>query len=117
MRYHLILAIFIILASCSNHQIENSKKIEPADKKSLTRRAWEMRRDGEPMDTIIKLQEKAVEQLRNGESGDNPVEVLEQMGFFYNIGGDLSAALKYYKEAADSLKTQPLSKRNDGEIQ
>lgn len=117
MRYHLILAIFIILASCSNHQIENSKKIEPADKKSLTRRAWEMRRDGEPMDTIIKLQEKAVEQLRNGESRDNPVEVLEQMGFFYNIGGDLSAALKYYKEAADSLKTQPLSKRNDGAIQ
>ena len=53
-----------------------------------------MRRDGVPVDSIILVQEKAVEELRKGTSPDNPVEVLEQMGYLYNIAGDYASALK-----------------------
>lgn len=89
MRYSILMMIAVLLAtSCAGKSDGSIKKNTPDASVSLTRRAWEMRRDGVPVDSIILVQEKAVEELRKGTSPDNPVEVLEQMGYLYNIAGD-----------------------------
>lgn len=84
---------------------------------SLSRQAWQMRHRGEPASKFIPVQVKAVEQVRQGLSPDDAVEVLEQLGFFYNIEGDYASALRYYNEAVDSLRRRPLSARGAGAIQ
>lgn len=118
MRYSILMMIAVLLAtSCAGKPDDQVKKNTPDSSVSLTRRAWEMRRDGAPVDSIILVQEKAVEELRNGTSRDNAVEVLEQMGYLYNIAGDYASALKYYEEATDTLKAHSLDERNDGAIQ
>lgn len=118
MRYSILMMIAVLLAtSCAGKSDGSIKKNTSDASVSLTRRAWEMRRDGVPVDSIILVQEKAVEELRKGTSPDNPVEVLEQMGYLYNIAGDYASALKYYEEATDSLKAHSIDERNDGAIQ
>ena len=116
MRLFFIIATAVIMTSCLNDS-GSHKKVLSAASGSLTRLAWEMRRDGKPVDSIIAVQKMAVEELRRGESADNSVEVLEQMGFLYNIAGDYAQALRFYEEATDSLNAQPYSRRNDGAIQ
>lgn len=117
MKYYTSIILALIISSCAKLPEDISENNNTGNHESLTRQAWEMRRVGEPIDTIISVQLQAVEQLRNGETNDNPVEVLEQMGYLYNIAGDFASALKYYQEAGDSLKAQPVSDRNDGAIQ
>lgn len=108
--------LIAILTSCTGTaDKDNPDSIRQGHKESLTLKAWKMRRDGEPVDSIITVQRLAVEELRNGLSDDNPVEVLEQMGFFYNIAGDYESAIKFYKEATDSMRRSP--QRNEGAIQ
>ena len=117
MRYTIITILALLVASCSHHP-DTVKGTSPRGvRQSLTRRAWEMRRAGEPLDSIIKVQRIAVEELREGRSSDDPVETLEQMGCLYGIAGDFTSALKFYLEASDSLKARPVSDRNDGAIQ
>lgn len=116
--YIIIYIVAIVLVgACAGTPGGAGRKNDAAASESLTRRAWEMRRVGEPVDSIIAVQKEAVDQLRKGESPDNPVEVLEQMGYLYNIAGDYAAALRYYEEATDTMKAHPLSERNDGAIQ
>lgn len=112
-----ILTFVLLVASCSDNTPGPTASAPCYPEESLSRLAWKMRGDGEPIDTVIAVQEKAVGELREGTSHDNPVEVLEQMGFFYNIAGDYPQALAYYREATDSLRKMPVSGRNDGAIQ
>lgn len=117
MRYLCLMTMVLFLGSCLNRRAAGDTDATAGDTVSLSRLAWEMRRDGEPIEKIIAVQANAVEQVHKGQSGDNPVEVLEQMGYLYNIAGQYATAIKYYQEATDSLKAQPLSERNDGAIQ
>lgn len=118
MKIPALLALLLLMtASCTDDASRPTVSSGGDRGESLSRRAWKMRGDGQPIDTVIAVQEKAVEELRAGSSPDNPVEVLEQMGFFYNIAGDFSQALTYYREATDSLQNMSLSERNDGAIQ
>lgn len=117
MRYSFFVLVILFLMSCADNRKDESSEANTGDGRSLTHLAWKMRRDGQPIDSIITIQKLAVQQLRNGECADNPVEVLEQMGYLYNIAGDFTSSLKFYQEASDSLRVQPLAERNDGAIQ
>lgn len=116
MRLLVFITLSYLFLSCSDNKptagLDNTVSSE-----SLTRKAWNMRRVGKPVDEIITVQKQAVAQMRDGRSSDDPVEILEQMGYLYNIHGDYSLALKFYQEATDSLNSVPLDKRNDGAIQ
>lgn len=95
MKNCVILVTAILLCGCSR----------PADNgipenESPHRRAWELRRQGAPAEEFIGMQQKAVEQLREGKSTDDPVEVLAQMGYFYNNIGDYRNGLEYLQQAA-----------------
>lgn len=116
MKHAFTVILVLLLVSCADRRGERAPAAAPAGE-SLTRKAWAMRRDGLPVDSIIAVQKLAVAELRRGESPDNPVEVLEQMGYLYNIAGDFASALRFYEEATDSMKSHPLDERNDGAIQ
>ena len=87
------------------------------DRSSITSEAWRLRDDGGPIDSCIALQRMAVEELRRGDSPDDAVTVLAQMGLFLYGDGDLSSALAFYHEAADSLAVTPQNLRSEGAIQ
>ena len=54
MRYSILMMIAVLLAtSCAGKPDDQVKKNTPDSSVSLTRRAWEMRRDGAPVDSII----------------------------------------------------------------
>ncbi len=113
-----ITVMLSLVSSCSESNA--SKDTESAvypDTSSLSYQAWKMRNDGEPSEKFIAKQIEAVEQMRRGESNNDPVEVLEQMGFFYNVIGDYASSIRYYKEAEDSLRAKPISARDEGAIQ
>lgn len=110
-----ILIIILLLSAC--HATPEHQGDDRRETSSLSRKAWEMHHRGEPAEKFIALQIKAVEQMRQGLTDDNPVEVLEQLGFFYNYIGDYPSALRYYREAIDSLQSIPLNMRNEGAIQ
>ena len=83
---------------------------------SLSDLAWKMRNDGLPADSFLAQQMHAVELMRRGAKTSDPVMVLDQMGFFYNIVGDYTSAMKYYSEAGDSLAHQAIDKRGEGAV-
>lgn len=112
-----IFAIAIMVCSCSDHDKDRESKLKTDSRESLTDKAWKLRNDGAPSDQYINLQKSAVAQLRRGESVDDAVKVLEQMGLFYQIVGDYTNALLYYQEAVDSLAYLPTKNRNEGTIQ
>lgn len=105
----------ILAAACGGGR-DSAEKSTRADS-SITSYAWKLRNDGAPSDTLIAVQRRAVEQLRRGESPDDPVAVLEQMGMFYCIIGDYDEAISYYLEASDTLRAHPERPRSEGAIQ
>lgn len=111
-----IIVVFLLTVSCS----ETSRTVAPdrtAEKgESYNDLAWKMHDSGEPPEKFLGTQQKAVEQMRKGESHDDPVAVLDQMGFFYNVVGNYEEALKYYMEAGDSLESIPVSSRGEGAV-
>ena len=116
----LILALLltgVFYTSCDSTSRRHVSSPKSGSRESLTARAWKLRNDGEPVDSCIAVQLQAVEELRRGESPDNAVAVLEQMGFFYYIKDDLKQALRYYREAADSLRSNPELYTSEGVIQ
>jgi len=117
MKHHLYILIALFVMSCAGHREDDEGKERPTAATSLTRRAWEMRRDGVPLDSIIAVQRQAVAELRGGTSSDDPVEVLEQMGYLYYIAGEYPEAVRYYREAVDSMYARPVDERGDGAIQ
>lgn len=109
--------VAVILGACTGSAFRGDATAVTEPKESLTDKAWKLRNDGAPADQFINVQKSAVAQLRRGESPDDAVTVLEQMGLFYQIVGDYANALLYYQEAVDSLKNIPLRSRNEGAIQ
>lgn len=106
----------MMLCSCDSNN-KSPKTNSKSQKESLTDKAWKLRNDGAPADQFINLQKTAVAELRRGESADDAVKVLEQMGLFYQITGDYTNALLYYQEASDSLSKVKSEDRGEGAIQ
>lgn len=119
MKLPYVIIILLLIASCSQDNAGNhhDKQIAPADTTTLTYKVAKLHMQGAPIDTLIAVQSQAVDEMRNGLSPSNPVEVLEQMGFMYNLAGDYLSAVRYYEEATDSLKKMPYKERNEGAIQ
>lgn len=117
MKIVVVFAIALAVLSCSGSNKNSETEPSLSDTVSLTYEAWKLRNDGAPVEQYLGMQRRAVEEMREGLSHDNPVEVLEQMGFFYNLSGDYPNAVKYYREAADSLQACPLDSRNEGAVQ
>lgn len=117
MKIVVVFAIAMALLSCNDSKRNSDAGENMSDSISLTRQAWKLHNDGATVQECLNRQRKAVEEMREGLSHDDPVEILEQMGFFYNLSADYTQAVKYYREAVDSLKTRPYDKRNEGAIQ
>lgn len=103
----IIFAIVTLLSitSCQNGVSENIA----TDSDSLTnhQKARKLRLQGASTDEYMPLQLKAVEELRNGTSIDDPVDVLSQTGYFYRRNGDYINAVKYMQEAQDYIEKNP----------
>lgn len=112
-----VFATFSLICACSKEEPKPRSTAPEYNNGSLSGQAWKLRNDGAPADRFITMQKKAVEQLRRGESPDDAVTVLEQMGFFYQIVGDYANAIHYYQEAADSHTSVALPDRSQGAIQ
>lgn len=117
MRIVVFFALAIVLLSCHDGSRYSEKGGKKAENISLTRKAWKLHNDGASVQECLEAQQEALAAMRKGLGSDDPVEVLEQMGFFYNLSGDYTNAVKYYREAVDSLKSRPNDKRNEGAIQ
>lgn len=62
--------------------------------------------DGKP-EEYITLQEKAVEEMRQGKTTIPSVDILSQMGYFYCRNGEYLKGLCSLQEAMDSMHTTP----------
>lgn len=97
----LTLLIPLLLAACGG------KTPAPADASapdsSFHIRAKALMNDRAPFDSILAMQERAVDELRRGHSTVNPVDVLQQMGFFYCRAGRYDLGADFLLEAVDSL--------------
>lgn len=113
-----ILGVIAVLLMLSCSRVSDGTPVQkPAvTPSSLSDLAWKMRNDGMPADSFLSQQMRAVELMRSGLRADDPVMVLDQMGFFYNIVGDYAQAMKYYSEAGDSLAQQPIDRRGEGAV-
>lgn len=65
-----------------------------------------------PFDSVIALQLKAVDEVRRGKCVDDPVDVLQQTGYFYTRVGQYGPGLDYLLEAVDSVTRRPLTEEN-----
>lgn len=98
------LLLLLLFASCGD-----GKPLPAEEKTSYHSRAEKMRMDGTPAEEYIAMQELAVRELREGKSGDDPVEVLSQMGYFLLRISEYAKALDYFQEAADYRRAHPES--------
>lgn len=98
----LSLISLILIPACSNGKKAGGDNGAP--KFSYNKRAYELMDSFAPFDTILAMQDKAIEQLRRGESDDDPVDVLQQTGYFYCRAGKYALGADYLLEAVDSLK-------------
>ena len=98
----LSLISIIIIPACSDGKKAAADNGSP--KFSYNKRAYELMDSLAPFDTILAMQDKAVEQLRRGESDDDPIDVLQQTGYFYCRAGKYGLGADYLLEAVDSLK-------------
>lgn len=87
------------------------------DSTSAHQRAWVMCDEGAPMEDCIALQKKAVADLEARQSQDDPVEVLAQMGLFYNYVGDYRNGIEYLQKAEKYLEEHPEYELGEGTIQ
>lgn len=107
-KYSLFISL-LILASCS-HKQDNKGALHSgvSNEDSPQSRAFDMMKEGRPFDEYMAEQLKAVAQLRAGKQQDDPVQILNQTGWFYTRHGDYTDALSYLQEASDSLQMRSL---------
>lgn len=98
-KYLLCAAFSVMICACS-HEQEAAENTEP----SYHIQASDLRKGGAPAEEYIAMQQKAVQQLREGRSKENPVSVLSQMGYFYLRTSDYVKALEYLQEADSASK-------------
>lgn len=101
----LLISLFF-LSACSNEKNE-SKADTVCVKPSFHKITAEMIDRRAPFDSTLIMQQKAVEELRNGTSEDNPVDVLQQMGYLYCRTGQYDLGTDFLLEAVDSLDHHP----------
>ena len=93
--------LMVLTASCTSREEKGENN---RDGESYNDLAWRLREDGAPASEFIAMQQKAVEAVEAGESDDDPVEVMAQMGYFYNIAGDYSNGVDYLLRAVEIAK-------------
>lgn len=105
---------FSILPACSKGETERKNGNGP-HAPTYQEIAKEMSLRHAPFDSILPIQQKAVEELRAGRSKDNPVDVLQQMGYLYCRHGQADLGTEYLLEAVDSLERKPSLNKEDRE--
>ncbi len=91
----------VLTSSCTSRE---GKRESSGNGESYNDLAWKLREDGAPAPEFIAMQKKAVEAMEKGESDEDPVEVLAQMGYFCNIAGDYLNGVDYLLRAAEIAK-------------
>lgn len=107
-RYSLFISL-LILASCNQKSDDkDAERAGVSTEVSPQSRAFEMMQKGRPYEEYMAEQLKAVAQLRAGKHKEDPVQILNQTGWFYTRHGDYTEALSYLQEASDSLQARSL---------
>jgi len=99
------LILTAMAAGCGSSSSSNTAKQSP-DTASYHWKAWHLRESGAPASEFIAMQQKAVSALNSGDSQIDPVEVLAQMGYFYNIVGNYRDGIDYLCRAAEAAEGQ-----------
>lgn len=114
----IIFGILPLLWGCGDSAVTSSESWSVAiDSTSAHQRAWVLCDNDAPAEEYIAMQRQAVEDLRAGRSKDDPVEVLAQMGLFYNYVGDYRQGISYLQEAETWIHDHPEYKPGEGAIQ
>lgn len=114
----LLSALLTLLIGCERPASYSSQSWSVAiDSTSAHQRAWVMFDTGASAKECIAMQQKAIDDMRAGLSDDDPVEVLAQMGQFYNCIGDYRRCIEYLQEAETYIQDHPEYKPEEGAIQ
>lgn len=114
----IIFSLLPLLWGCGDSAVTSSESWSVAiDSTSAHQRAWVLCDNDAPAEEYIAMQRQAVEDLRAGRSKDDPVEVLAQMGLFYNYVGDYRQGISYLQEAETWIHDHPEYKPGEGAIQ
>lgn len=106
-----------LAAGCGRGAGRNVEAREYAnDSTTLTNIAWRLHDEGAPLDSCIAVQQEAVDRVHRGESDEDPVGVLEQMGMFMMARGRFDDAMRCYMEARDSMLAAPFDSLNNGPV-
>lgn len=108
--------VMLVLAGCGGGADGGSRREYANDSTSLTNVAWRLHDQGAPLDSCIAVQQEAVDRMRRGESDEDPVAVLEQMGMFKMAQGRFDDAMRCYMEALDSMLSAPFDSLNTGPV-
>lgn len=107
--FYLILLVLLLVSSmigCSKSPDGNSKSPDEQEI-SYHAIAADKKYSGASAKECIEIQEKAVEQMRQGKAKESAMEVLSQMGYFYSRNGEYQKGLLYLQEATDSMHNTP----------
>ncbi len=113
----ILISTVLITAACSDEKAPQSAHKEATETLSPHNKALELRDHNAPVEEIIAMQKKAVDELRRGDCPDDPVEVLSQMGLFCCCAGDYASGAEYLHEASDYLDNHPEHGDTEGVVQ
>lgn len=102
MRILITLTILIVLCGCSRGRKESAPTKVDNHKNALT-----MYEKMVSFDSVIAMQNLALEDMRRGRSAEPAYAVLSQMGYFQSRAGHYYEGLRYLQEASDSLRHTP----------
>lgn len=111
-----VCCIMLLTAGCGRGADGSYARKYANDSTTLTNVAWRLHDEGAPLDSCIAVQQEAVDLVRRGESDEDPVAVLEQMGMFRMAQGRFDAAMRCYMEARDSMLAAPFDSCNNGPV-
>ena len=101
-KIYFCLILLFLLEACSEGNDAGVGE-SAATKVSYHKLAEEMFERKAPFDSVVAMQQKAVEELRAGKSTDDAVAVLQQMGYYYSRSGQYGLGADYLLEAVDSI--------------
>lgn len=120
MKKTLIIIAFIlpVIAGCNRRENTHGESWSVAiDSTSAHQKAWVLCDEGAPIEECIEMQKQAIADLDAGRSNDDPVEVLAQMGLFYNYIGDYRQGIEYFQKAEKYIDEHPEQELREGAIQ
>lgn len=101
-KIYIILITLLLLEACADREGGGVGE-SAATKVSYHKLAEEMFERKAPFDSVLAMQQKAVEELRAGKSTDDAVSVLQQMGYYYSRSGQYGLGADFLLEAVDSI--------------